>query len=79
MTPQCVNSAGLILDILGVVILFFNGLPIEQIFAPGKHFYFVNPDESKSKAHRIRCFLSKLALAMLIVGFCLQLVSNHMT
>lgn len=77
MTPQDINSLGLILDIVGVTFLFFNGLPIEHVFAPGNHFYFVNPNEEKSISHRIRCYLSKLALALIVIGFVLQLMSNQ--
>ena len=78
MNEQIIVSVGLVLDIVGVVILFFNGLPASQIFASGKHFYFVNPDQAKEKSFRIRKLLSGFAITIITIGFVLQLIGANL-
>lgn len=74
---KSINSLGLILDIIGVVILFKFGLPSEvskegeQLIAADK------PKESQLNKYRKYEFWSRFGLALLIVGFLCQLVSNY--
>lgn len=62
------------LDIVGVVLLFRYGLPAEIRFENVMEF-----DESWGSARRRRRYAiaSYLALALLVLGFFLQIVSNH--
>lgn len=80
----CVNSAGLVLDILGVVLLFFYGLP-STVERPEAGVFIEypagrTPEETKDREklwNRHQC-MSRLGLTLLVVGFVLQIVSNHM-
>ncbi len=80
MASQCLNSLGLFLDIVGVILLFLYGLPANvdntgTIFLVGPM-----PDsmkrETENKWKRYR-FWSRVGLIFLIVGFSLQIISNH--
>ena len=64
-------SIGLALDIAGVVLLFFYGVPSKTGLAP----FFVGNEDSLKEFGRARS-RSRLGLLLLIVGFLLQIVSN---
>ena len=81
MDSATINSIGLFLDIIGVSLLFRYGLPnyvnpagvvnaLEEIACSGP-----TPEGMKLwKRHR---WLSVVGLALLIVGFALQIASNY--
>jgi hypothetical protein len=69
------NSAGLLLDIIGVVLLFKFGLP-EDISRTGTGFLITHQDEDEVKRAKLYDRLGMLGLALLIAGFALQLASN---
>ncbi len=75
MLPDVINSAGLALDIVAVILLFFYGLPAEvrkeQMMTWGEDAEQVRKWNRNKK-------ISRLALALLVFGFLLQLVSNWM-
>ncbi len=81
LDPDIVNSVGLLLDIGGVVMLFFFGLP-SKVEHPDSGIvveWGVPPAETERRRrqwHRHQ-FMARLGLAMLILGFVLQIVSNH--
>jgi hypothetical protein len=72
----CVNSLGLVLDIVGAVLLWLYGIP-EPISRTGAQYLItgMTDEKTKQKAKRFHT-LSKLGLGLLIVGFVLQLASN---
>ena len=76
------NSVGLALDIVGVVLLYKFGLP-SKAEHPDEPVHFVlagpSPDERlpREKKWNRYSFWSHCGLILLIVGFVLQLVSNH--
>ena len=74
-----VNSLGLALSIIGTILLYKFGLP-EQIDKNGNiHLILEQTDEfERMKAKKYDCF-SKLALALIFLGFTLQLISNFIS
>lgn len=75
MNANCINSIGLFLDILGVVLLFIYGLP-KDMAKDGHQFITANPTDESVRKYKLYNRLSYVALAMLIIGFLLQIVSN---
>lgn len=76
MTPDILNSTGLFLDIIGITLLFFFGLPSE-VRKGGTGFLIIGQDEHEAgKWKQYKC-ISWTALATLIIGFTLQIISNH--
>jgi len=84
MTPQCLNTAGLALNIIGVALVFFFGFPqpshevgvslgLEDatVFKDGTSVASINAAIRRRK--RIYQIFSNLALALLLAGFVLQL------
>ena len=76
LLPDVINSVGLALDILGVILLFLYGLP-EEISKTGAR-HLVLEDEEKEEVEKWKRYKKKsyLGLALLVIGFSLQLVSN---
>ena len=76
LRSDVINSVGLALDIGGVILLFIYGLP-EPISKTGATNLIVetqnNEDVEKWKRYKKKSYLG---LALLVLGFSLQLVSN---
>lgn len=73
-----INSIGLILDIIGVVILFKYGLPSE-VSKDGQVFIAASPhNEEERRKYRKFQLWSKFGLGLLVVGFGLQIISNYL-
>lgn len=72
LSPATLNSLGLSLDILGVVLLFFFGLPSEAGLEG-----VVTWRHGLSKDYKRARVLSRLGLVLLVSGFGLQIASNH--
>jgi hypothetical protein len=70
MLAAAINSFGLLLDIGGVVGLFFYGLPSEVVRASAV--YEMVEEGSDKRYDRY----ARVALGALIFGFLLQLISN---
>ena len=77
-----INSFGLILDIVGVIILFRFGLP-PKVFRDGVipkvaslSIQEKSKEYSKFKRHK---YWSYFGLSLLIIGFALQIASNFLT
>ncbi len=73
-----VNSAGLVLDIAGIGLLFWFGLPAMmavsgEVRVVGKHV-----DLEEIREHRRYRRWSRVGLSLLILGFLLQILSNFM-
>jgi hypothetical protein len=75
-TSALVNSIGLVFDIVGAVLLWRYGLP-EPISRTGAvHLILEQTDDTeKAKAKRYDR-IARWGIALLIVGFALQLLSN---
>ncbi|MDE0624997.1 MAG: hypothetical protein OXH99_01230 [Bryobacterales bacterium] len=72
-----VNSIGLGLDIAGVVLLFFFGLPAE-VSRSGALYLSWGANEEEARKGRRYERISRFALVLLVVGFALQIASNWM-
>jgi hypothetical protein len=75
-TSHWINSLGLVLDIVGVVMIWRYGLP-EPLSRKGAiHIIAEQSDQAeKAKAARYH-LLSKTGLGLVLVGFLLQFLSN---
>lgn len=77
-TAVLVNSAGLILDIFGAVLVWRYGLP-EAISRTGaSHLILEQTDEGEIAKARRYDRIAQLGIGLLIAGFGLQLVSNFL-
>lgn len=82
MFAAYINSLGLVLDIFGVILLFWFGLPSRFVTdgPPTNALSFGwDPDsveQWEKKWNRYNC-MSWFALVLLVLGFVLQIVSNH--
>ena len=81
MPAACINSLGLLFDIFGVILLFVFALPSRVSAEPPSELlsFGSDPDSTKQwEKQRKWCkFWSWLALGLLVLGFTLQMVSNH--
>lgn len=73
---KLLNSAGLVLDIFGAVLLFKYGLPAEISRTGAVYIIAEQNDEAELTKARTYDRLGHLGLALLIGGFVLQLASN---
>ena len=76
MPADLLAATGLILDAVGIIILFFS--VTEKYPDPQSTVFFAIEDDSRErwrKNHRIRTFISLGSLAMIVTGFGLQLVA----
>ena len=77
MISAYLNDTGLVVDIIGAVLLFKFGLP-DSINRKG-HIYLIteqnNPEEERKCQQYDR--FGKLGLIFIIIGFLLQVISNH--
>lgn len=78
MNSAIMNSIGLLFDIGGVILVFIYGF--SPIINPSGHQLLATADIDQyeiRKAKRYRIY-SRLGLALIVLGFCLQLVGNFM-
>ena len=79
LLSDVINSVGLAFDIIGVILLFFFGLPSRVREGPPVLSFGEDPDSTKLQEKqwkRYQC-VSWSALVLLVLGFVLQMVSNH--
>ena len=74
--PAALGSLGLLLDIAGVVLLFFFGLPADVHEGGGTTILWGGNPEG-ARRYRRAVFWSRVALGLLIAGFVLQIAGNH--
>ena len=77
MTTSELNIIGLSLDIIGVIILFFFGLPPRIKKGGTINLILEQTDNNEDKKWKIYDFISKLGLLLIIIGFSIQLYSNY--
>ena len=71
------SSIGLILDIIGVILLFKFGLP-ENLSREGYDVMrFVGINEDEKRKAKLYDRWAKVALMLLVFGFALQLISKY--
>ena len=76
MIASCLNSVGLALDIVGVILLYVFTLP-KEFMEHGNTFKGIAGDNEQTRADwRRRKRWTQTAVAVLIVGFLLQIASN---
>ena len=79
MTSAHINDVGLILDIIGALLLFKFGLPA-AIDRQGRIFRIAEGvDQEEVRRGKLYDRWGKVGLALLVVGFFLQLASNHVS
>ena len=78
MTPSIVNDLGLIIDIAGALLLFKYGLPAD--IDRNGHTYRITSEIDHDEVRKGQLYdrRGKAGLVMLVIGFALQLISNHM-
>jgi hypothetical protein len=77
MTNSTLNTIGLTLDILGVLLLFKFGLPSEVRKDGGNVMLFQDTDKGQvCKWHKYN-FWSRVGLSAILLGFIFQIVSNY--
>ena len=83
MSAASINSVGLFLDIIGVILLFIFGLP-SRFVSDGPPTNTISlgwdPDSVKQweKQWNRYKLVSWFAVVLLVLGFALQIVSNHL-
>lgn len=77
--PNCINSAGLVLDIAGAALVWKFGLPLEISRSGFQYRITEGIDHVEAAKARRYDRLSALGFLLLVVGFGLQLWSNFLT
>ena len=72
-SPMLLSTIGLSLDIIGVILLFFFGLPPKKAVSRGAVRLAVGYDEDEAIRAKWYDRCSRLALTMIILGFGLQI------
>ena len=72
-------TIGLVLDIAGVVLLFFFGLPSKV--SPHRRAYRLLESSSEEPEEKFRLYkiMSNIGLILLILGFSFQIAGNYLT
>jgi|AntRauTorckE6833_2_1112554.scaffolds.fasta_scaffold09080_1 hypothetical protein len=74
LNPKILASVGLLLDVVGVAILFFYGLP-PKIARDGNHFLTIGTNSNEKNREKRYVSYSNLGLTLLIFGFVLQTIA----
>jgi hypothetical protein len=77
MDSNILNSIGLILDIVGVLMLFKYGLPTD--LNPKGYVYMAYEETDYKGIEKYKYYkkMSYLALTIVLIGFIVQIFSNH--
>lgn len=77
MDATTLNTIGLILDAVGVILLFFFGLTKNISKTGSVNFVFQGKDENEIKKWKIYNFLSIIGFVFVVSGFTIQIISNY--
>ena len=72
-----INSVGLILDVIGVILIWRFGLPPSVDKTGQIHITAAGVDKEEIKKGKNYDRISRIGLMLLILGFGLQIVSNY--
>ncbi len=70
------NSIGLSLDIIGVILLFFFGLNKNISKGGTIHLVIEQTDETEKEQWKFYNWMSILGLVLVVIGFLIQIASN---
>lgn len=73
---HCINSVGLVLDVVGAGLIWKFGLPAEISRTGAIHRVLEGRDEAEAAKARVYDLVSWWAFLLLVAGFVLQLLSN---
>lgn len=75
---KAVNSVGLVMDVVGVLLLFKFGLP-EDVRRNGEGYLILEEtDQSEIAKAKRYDFWARIALGLVVLGFVAQLISNFL-
>lgn len=77
LSPEIVNTLGLALDIVGVLLLFWFGLP-PDVSRRGAVGWTLGTDEAEARKAKRYEWISWTALGLIVAGFGLQIVATWM-
>jgi hypothetical protein len=82
MNSACINSLGLIFDIVGALLLWYFVPEIDLLdkaaLLKGRAtLVLADPNQQQVNAYKRRVRLSRAGVILLVLGFILQLVSNY--
>lgn len=74
----CINSIGLVLDIIGAILLWKYGLP-PSLSREG-HVAIIQEQDDEAEAEKAKWYdlLGNVGMGLLLAGFVLQLASNFL-
>lgn len=75
---KIINITGLSFDVIGVILLFFNGSPISTLFEDGSEIVTVTIDPNNARIAVRKILIAKISLILIVLGFVLQIVSMFM-
>ena len=77
MSADWLNGAGLVCNLLGVVAIFFFGVPRYPSAREAGHVHLILEQEDADERKRVRqaLWLSRAGLVVLGIGFALQLIA----
>lgn len=72
ITPKIINSFGLILDIIGIIILFIPDYKVVD-----KNIFKITPiSGDRPEVYKRKKMMSRIGIVTIVLGFILQLLSN---
>ena len=82
MNSACINSLGLIVNIVGALMLWYfvpeiNLVDKAALAKDHTTLVLADPNQQQINAYKRRVFLSRAGVILLVFGFILQLVSNY--
>ena len=79
-TPVLIDTLGLLIDIVGVLLLWVFGFPAAEIIRGGKNNVAASQrgeaQAADAKGYESR---ARLALSLILIGFVLQMISNFLS
>ncbi len=79
MTPDQANSLGLILDMLGIVVIFIWGPPQPKLEEGSALLLsgaaYADEDKKTRRKHKLYTIMSRVGLLMILAGFGFQLLA----
>ena len=78
-TPVLIDTLGLLIDIVGVLLLWVFGFPAAEISRVGKDNVGVsNREDGQIATPKVYESRARLALSLILIGFVLQMISNFL-